>query len=462
MMSLAHAILFGTIDEVRHALESGEHPEELDDYGFTPLIESAIANKVAVAELLLKAGAQVDNTDASGRTALHWAVDNANLDLCQLLLKHKADPNAYTSGSQPLLIYPLLRHQDQLKKLLIDYGASINFAQDFISAKLLGHRYELAGKVDIFAPNKKFIELEYEGFFLEFTLDIVCHSLERYRNHFSARQVRHYFNELHAIISAFINARHLLKYQRYTIDIEQFSDQIHPLLQEELLLLPLAYEGHAVSFIKYKDYLIRCDRGENSKREGSVVIYRINNHNAWSLAFVKQLLYKRQTRQFIVFDIKDILSLQPIDELPLSSQLIGNCSWANVEASIPAILFLLMFTKKNQKKSRQIYKKPALDFYQQWLQWDKDRALEESIHSFQYASAARKASKAAQLVAVVFQTCRYENDDDLKKVDQILRVLNLPQYHYLLKSYVTVYWEMRKTKQGLNFLNLLDACGVKL
>ncbi len=463
-MSLVDPILFGTLEEVQEALKAGSDIEEVDVYGFTPLIEAAIANKTDVAALLLKSGADANGQDASGRTALHWAIDNANLELSQLLLKHNAEPNMPTTAGQPALIYPILRQQNELKKLLCDYGASLNFAQDFINAKLLGHRYELAGKVDIFYPKGQgsFIELKYEGFFLEFTIDIICHSLQRYSNHFSARHLQPYFPYLRLIIEAFIRARTLLKYQRYTIDIQQYADQIDPLLTKNLLLLPVAYEGHAISFIQYKNFLVRCDRGENSRREGSVVLYQIGNMKNWNLPFIKQLIYKRQTQKFITQGIKRVLGLTAMTQLPLASQLIGNCSWANVEASIPALLFLLLLPARNFPKSCEKDKAHAIDFYRNWMQWDKDRALEECIKGFQYASRTRKASKATILAAILFQTCDYQRSEDMEKAERILKILTLSEYDYLLKSYKKIYWDMRKTKQGLNFLHLLDVCGVSL
>ncbi len=81
----------------------------------------------------------------TGQTALHWAVNNDNVEISRLLLQFGADPNAYSDNGQPVLFYPLLRHHQELIKLLSDKGANREFAQDYIQAKLLGHRFELKG-----------------------------------------------------------------------------------------------------------------------------------------------------------------------------------------------------------------------------------------------------------------------------------------------------------------------------
>jgi hypothetical protein len=460
--TFAQEILFGTLAGVEHYIQAGADIEETDEYGFSPLIEATIANKADVVALLLEYGADINNADTTGRTALHWAVDNHNVPLCELLLANKADTNAYTTAGQPILVYPLLRRQIELKKLLYRYGAKLSFAQDFILAKLLGHRYELVGQVDIVNTQGRFIEIDYEGFFLEFTLDVILNSLQRYQNNFSSRHLRPYFEDLEKLIAAFSNAQALLKYQRYTINIKDHTHSIDALLDQELLLLPFAYEGHAIAFIKYKDWLIRCDRGENSQREGSIVIYECQHAYVWNNDFCKQLIYARQSREFLTKTIHRLLGLVPIAHLPIKGQIIGNCSWANIEASIPAMLFLLQTARVNGQlltHSHEKYQRLALGFYQDWQMWDKDRALEECIQGFYYSNKARRATKATLLAAILFQKST-QSVHDLKKTESILKILTLADYNYLLKSYLKVYWQLNKTAQGKDLISLLDACGI--
>lgn len=463
-MSLTNEILFGSKADVERMLKAGFDVNEIDVYGFPPIIETAIANNEELAKLLIDHGADVNKPDVTGRTALHWAIDNNNLPLTKLLLENKANANAYTEGGQSVLVYPLLRNQQNLKKLLYQYKADLNFAQDFINGKLLGHRFQLLGQVDIVNAKGHFIELDFEGFFLEFTLGIIQHSLERYRNNFAARKLRAYFKYLTLIIDQFANAAELMKYQRYTIDVRQYRDSLDRLLQHDLLLIPVAYEGHAITFIKYGDLLARCDRGENSLIEGSVVIYHMNRAQLFDAEFIKQLMYKPQSMGFITEGIKKVLGLVPVAQLPLASQIIGNCSWANVEGAIPTMLYLLMLKEKNPttKRAANQCKKFALDFYRQWIEWDQDRAIEECVHGFDEATPARKATKASILGAILFQHCNHLNPKDVTRAEKMLPYLMHPDYQYILKSYLEIYWRRKRTKAGQNLLQLLEFCGIKL
>lgn len=463
-MTLTDEILFGTKAGMERLLNQGADIDQFDVYGYTPLIETAIANKTDHAEILIDRGANVNLADITGRTALHWAVDNYNMPLCELLLKHKADANAYTAASQTALVYPLLRNQHDLKKLLYRHSADLNFAQDFITAKLVGHRFQLAGQVDIVNKKGGFVELDYEGFFLEFTLGIVQQSLERYRNNYAARKLRIYFNYINEIIEQYANASQLLKYQSYTIEINNHARIINALLDHDFLLIPVAYQGHAITFVKSGNLLVRCDRGENSQYEGTVVVYDVNRRHALSTDFLKNFIYKPQSAEFVTQGIKSYLGLQPILNLPLSAQITGNCSWANVEGALPTMLFLLMLRGKKRLAESDIkkYQREALGFYHQWQEWDKDRAIEECMNGFEAASPARKATKATILGAILFQQCNYLIPKAIERAEKMLPILTIPEYQYILKTYLEIYWKQRKTRAGHNLVQLLDFCGVKL
>ena len=456
--SLADEIIFGTKAGVEELIRAGADVNEIDAYGFTPLIESAVMNSAPIAEVLLQAGAKINEPDLTGRTALHWAVDNSNLELTELLLKNKADPNAYTKGSQPILIKPLLRDQSELKKLLYQYGADLKFAHDFISSKLLGHRYELTGQIDIVNSKGEFIELDFEGFYLEFTLGIIQSSLRRYKNNFGARHLRHYFRYLEEIINTLNTASRLIKYQQYTYKISEHEQEIDALLDYPIAIIPVAHRGHAITFIKFGNLLAKCDRGENSKREGSVVIYNIHNLRALTKGFIKELIYKKQHPHFIKEGYKQALSLEPLIRLPVSPQITGNCSWANVEAVIPTILFLLLMTHRDPDthRSTDSYVEEALDFYQQWIEWDRDRSLDDCVKSFYTASRARKASKAAILAAILFQKFQYENPKDIERAEKILPILFIKEYRYILNAYVNVFTKKFKTTSGANLLKFIE------
>lgn len=454
-MLLYEAILEGKKDEIRRLLASGADVNEIDIYGFTPLIEAAIMNHVDIAAWLIERGADVNKKDLTGGSALHWAVDNNSLPMCELLLKVKADPNAYTRYGQPILALPILRRAEAIKTVLCRHGGSLAFAQDYINTKLIGHRFELVGKVDIVTPKNVFIEIDFEGFIPEFTISVIQDSLTRFKNNFSAKSLQEHFDALQGVINAFSVAMRLLRYQHHLSKAKQAESKITELMSQPCVLFPVGYAGHAISFAKHNWFLAKCDRGENSLRHPSVEIFRMTRKERYNLNFVHRLLYQRQSLEYVTDGIMQDLGLETITDLPLPSQLTGNCSWANTEAAVPTLLLLQWLDKTHDQISKNLsaYKEQALSIYTQWLEWDRNFALHQCVTSFYESNPARKASKAAVLAAVLFQTCHYAAPEDIDRANKILKVLAVPEYGHVLKSYLEVYGN---TKAGQNLRELID------
>jgi len=460
-MSIADDIIYGNPIDIDAYLAEGNDINDIAEYGFTLLIESAIAQNLAACEELLDRGIDVNKPDVTGRTALHWAVDNQNLSMVRMLLAINANVNAFNRGGQSPLVYPLLRDQWMLKQVLYQHHASLEFALDFINTKLIGHRFELKGDVDIVNAQGEFIELDYEGFFLEFTLDMIRNSLAQFRNNFAARKLRAHFGQLCEIIYGFEVASELLKYQHQRLKPMDLEQRLSQVIGNLILILPIAYKGHAITFIRYGDYWAKCDRGENSLREGSVNIYYIGNQEALTADFFRRLVYQKQTEEFVHHQINQVLGLKHLFTLPLSSQIAGNCSWANVEAVIPtAFMLQLLDGLTVSKEALQENASQAMDVYQQWLTWDKNRALSECINSIPEASAPRKASKLSILGAVLFQSCDYGVERHMQRTERILQILSEPEHRYILDSYIEAYCLRQLTPRGNNLLKLLEDAGI--
>ncbi|ARG96747.1 Dot/Icm T4SS effector AnkH/LegA3 [Legionella micdadei] len=459
-MTIADDIISSRMPDFDHYLSQGESLDDIDEYGFTPLIECAITGQVNIAQQLLMRGVNVNKGDVTGRTPLHWAADNNNLELARLLLQHGADPNAYTSSGLSVLVYPVLRGYDNLKHLLYQHGAKLDFALDFINAKLLGHRYELKGYVDIVNAQNEFIELDYEGFMLEFTVAVVKDSLRRFTSSYSTRHLREHFPFIHPIMDAFAAAGELLKLQHnLSLNLGETNKPVlaRILQQSPMLILPAASRGHALGFIRYNEWWAKIDRGENSLKEGTVNLYRITNPKAIDVRFLQEFLYKKQPRRYFHHGINQKLGLIPFAKMPISAQITGNCSWANVQAIVP-VAYVLQQLSETSGKGFDPH--TAMALYDDWVEWDKDRALDECIHRFYLANHIRKASFAAMLGAVLFQACDYDKAQHVKRAEKILTILTLPDYYYILNSYLDAYCVKRLTRRGNNLLKLLDDCGV--
>lgn len=453
-MTIANDIIHGRTPDFDAYLRAGESLDDIDEYGFTPLIETAITHQPAIAELLIRRGVEINKPDVTGRTALHWAVDNNDLELSRLLLDHGANANAYTRAGLAVLVYPVLRGQDTMKQLLYQYHAKLDFALDFIVGKLIGHRFSLQGDVDILNAAGEFIELDYEGFILEFTVAVMQDSLRRFTSSYSTRHLRHHFPYLHAIMDAIMIAEELLQLQHHVEFSKSDFTRVKKLMEAPMLVLPAASRGHAMCFVRYHELWAKIDRGENALKEGSVNIYRITKPQALTTDFLRDFLYKKQSREYFHSAVNDILGLIPLSKMPIPPQISGNCSWANIQAVV-AVGYAL---QQIEFTSQFLYDE-SIGLYNAWVEWDQDRALDECIQQFYLANPLRKASLASMLGGILFQTCDDRSAHHLARAEKILTILTLPDYYYILKSYLDVYCVKRLTRKGNNLLKILDDCG---
>ncbi|EKD70930.1 MAG: hypothetical protein ACD_46C00327G0009 [uncultured bacterium] len=461
MMTLADAIIQEDINSVRQLLRYDDI-NQIDEYGFTPLIETAITDNINICKLLLENRANPNLPDVTGGTALQWAVENNNIEMCKLLLQYHANPNSYNLSGQPILVMPILRQQSAIKKILLQAGADQVFAQDYINTKLIGHLFELVGMGSIVDLDNQYVEVDLEGFYLEVTIGLISDSLAQFQNHFAARQLRRYSGLTQFIVQVMQRASELIKYQQYRVNLKKHENKINQLISQQPLLIPVGYEGHAITFICYQDIWVKCDRREDSRLYDNIMFYRIKNPQNMTTNFVKNLIYVKQSSEFINDELDKILGLEPLTELKIDAQISGNCSWANVEATIPALFFLIMMTLNQDQQAQSYYKTLALNFFQRWREWNKDRALHLCIQRFHEGDSIRKACIAEILTAILFQRCHPNNSADISRIELILSALLKSPYEYLLKNYIRVYYYKGHEEEGKQFAELLKSYGVSI
>ncbi len=463
MKTLADAIIKGTLSEVTNAARVNDDLNFIDEYGYTPLIETCIMDDLEKAKVVLECNLDINFPDLLGNTALHWAVDNHNLELCELLLKKGANANAYSIAGMPVLVKPLLREQNELKNLLIRYGAKLIFAQDFINAKMLGHRFELKGYVDILNASAEFVEISLEGFILEFTLEALRKSLVDFRYNFAARQWEREFVKCRTIMGALSRASLLIRLQHYNIDYKKHRDRITPIIEEDPLIIPVAQEGHAMTLIRAGNLLAICDRAtyeDQDPNEDKVKIYYMNKPWKLTADYVSELIFVRQMMTVFRKMLPINLGLQEIGSMPLHAQVSGNCSWANIEACIPTLFYMLCMNNAGKSGERLVKdKNEAMQLYHDWQAWDRERSLDYFIQNFSQADERRRATIAEILCAVLFEACSADNKADHERIKKIVPILKTKGLEYISNSYITAYFHKQKTNLGENFKKMLKMGG---
>lgn len=114
----------GKLDEANTIIESSCRLEldYANDDGNTPLHWAAYFGQVALAERLIRQGANVDVKNRLQATALHAATRYGRLDVARLLIREGADVNARGQfGHSPITLAATQNHVD-IAKLLLNNG----------------------------------------------------------------------------------------------------------------------------------------------------------------------------------------------------------------------------------------------------------------------------------------------------------------------------------------------------
>jgi ankyrin repeat protein len=91
-----------------------------------PIHEAAKAGEVAQVEILIQAGADVDEKDAGSKTALHWAADLGHIGVVQVLVANGTNVDAKDFSGMTGLFLASLGSREGIVRLLIAEGANVN------------------------------------------------------------------------------------------------------------------------------------------------------------------------------------------------------------------------------------------------------------------------------------------------------------------------------------------------
>lgn len=455
--TLSNIIIYESAEVLRRALNNTDEVSVIDEYGYTPLIETIIVDDIDKFKLVLEANPDLNQKDITGRTALHWAVFNKKDEICRLLIEKGADVNAYNMTSEPAITRVLLREDKELIQLFVEHGANIMVARDYINVKLLGHRFELQGSVDIVDVNGEFTEVDFEGFYMEFCLALIGHSIDMFRSQYISRALYSWFDELDGVAQALKRAQVWLKYDHYLTNAALHEQEIRSWLKVDPLVIPVNQEGHAFVLVKCGDFFAICDRSEFQEGNDSIPLYYMNRPSRLNKELILDIVYQKQKIKNIYQGLIKALGLFEVARIPLRSQITGNCSWANVEAVLPVLFYMLHSRNpefKEAKKKDMIA--DSIELFSRWREWDTGRALQFFMQQFKKATPARKASIGALLCCIVFQRLSADVEDHVELAKHIFPLLKTKGYEYIIDSYIHYYTYERSTEVGKNFKKLLE------
>ncbi len=131
---LMEATTFGYFNAVETLLELGAKPDAIGNIssGETPLASAIEWNKLAIAEALLKKGANLNisltsgSSGSNGNTLLIRAVNKRNRELVSLLAKYRADMNFQDRFGSTALHYAVSQGDENIVQILLANGARVD------------------------------------------------------------------------------------------------------------------------------------------------------------------------------------------------------------------------------------------------------------------------------------------------------------------------------------------------
>jgi ankyrin repeat protein len=102
---LSLAAQIGCIESLQYFLEKGADPDQFDHKGWTALMYAAQKGHIDCINMLLKKGADPNQLDHKGLTALMAAANYGHIDCVKALLENGADPNQFDHKGFTALIF---------------------------------------------------------------------------------------------------------------------------------------------------------------------------------------------------------------------------------------------------------------------------------------------------------------------------------------------------------------------
>ncbi len=127
MAQIHGAVRRGSYEETSACISRGDDIDALSIRSFTPLMIAVETQHVAIINLLLESGAQVNLTSANGRSALHFAASKGDLRIVRTLVQYGADVNIVSKFRlTPMISAAMMLHHDVVL-FLKDQGADADY-----------------------------------------------------------------------------------------------------------------------------------------------------------------------------------------------------------------------------------------------------------------------------------------------------------------------------------------------
>ena len=123
--SLSEEAECGSPESLSEWIRKGSDVNEIDAYGYTPLVNASLRGCAKSVKILLNNGAEIDKKAIHGYTALHAAAQNGHIEVVRILTENRANLEARNDDSDTALMLAVRSEHQNVVNLLCEKGAEI-------------------------------------------------------------------------------------------------------------------------------------------------------------------------------------------------------------------------------------------------------------------------------------------------------------------------------------------------
>jgi len=130
-MDIFKAIDNRNLDQVKSIVKNGADINQTDADGRTPLMKASAIGRLDVVQFLVgRDGVDVNKTEDYGRTALMLASMGGHLEIVKILVDHGADLNKTNVNGRTALMLASMRNHLNVVKYLVEHGADLKITDN--------------------------------------------------------------------------------------------------------------------------------------------------------------------------------------------------------------------------------------------------------------------------------------------------------------------------------------------
>ncbi len=313
------------------ALQRGADINERNEFGQTALLRACKEENLEKVELLLERGASSDIKDHRENSPLNIAIFAKNPQLIKMLIKYGADPHLLNKNlvSSALSVHANSFYHLEENRFILDLLPLTEFDRKFIATNIYAHVYSCEGSFSV--ENQS---ISVEGSVPLIMRQFFSEALEEFENTLK--------DDDHGQVEEISKIK--VAFRLSTNPNVTNRELVERIRKGELTFIQAGWKGHAVEIVFHKGYMAICNRGARDQLNGSLDVYKISPNEMTEQTLNKIYETKSLKRtsgiEFHYSDLPNLLDgkrdavTRAFSEIEPKNQKVGNCSLASPKAAL--------------------------------------------------------------------------------------------------------------------------------